>query len=182
MNTDVRACTVAYNGRTNVLKSKAWISVAFDPKKSDPPPNIEFDAIWDTGASASVISKNVVTKCGLQPTGMVEVHTAGGQRTRNSYLVCISLPNKVGFPTVKVTEGKINEADVLIGMDLIGLGDFSVSNYQGKTVFSYRIPSVDRTDFVKEINKAKQQKSGKIGRNAPCPCGSGKKYKKCCGA
>lgn len=24
--------------------------------------------------------------------------------------------------------------------------------------------------------------SGKIGRNDPCPCGSGKKYKKCCGA
>ena len=22
----------------------------------------------------------------------------------------------------------------------------------------------------------------KIGRNAPCPCGSGKKYKKCCAA
>jgi hypothetical protein len=22
---------------------------------------------------------------------------------------------------------------------------------------------------------------GKVGRNAPCPCGSGKKYKKCCG-
>jgi preprotein translocase subunit SecA len=26
-----------------------------------------------------------------------------------------------------------------------------------------------------------QQKSTKIGRNDPCPCGSGKKYKKCCG-
>jgi uncharacterized protein YecA (UPF0149 family) len=23
--------------------------------------------------------------------------------------------------------------------------------------------------------------SAKIGRNDPCPCGSGKKYKKCCG-
>ena len=22
---------------------------------------------------------------------------------------------------------------------------------------------------------------GKVGRNAPCPCGSGRKYKKCCG-
>ena len=22
----------------------------------------------------------------------------------------------------------------------------------------------------------------KIGRNAPCPCGSGKKYKRCCGS
>ena len=25
-------------------------------------------------------------------------------------------------------------------------------------------------------------KPQKIGRNDPCPCGSGKKYKKCCGA
>ena len=26
-----------------------------------------------------------------------------------------------------------------------------------------------------------QREEPKIGRNAPCPCGSGKKYKKCCG-
>lgn len=25
-------------------------------------------------------------------------------------------------------------------------------------------------------------RSAKIGRNEPCPCGSGRKYKKCCGA
>lgn len=25
------------------------------------------------------------------------------------------------------------------------------------------------------------KKSGKVGRNDPCPCNSGKKYKKCCG-
>ncbi|MEN8184800.1 MAG: SEC-C metal-binding domain-containing protein, partial [Myxococcota bacterium] len=24
-------------------------------------------------------------------------------------------------------------------------------------------------------------RSGKVGRNSPCVCGSGKKYKKCCG-
>ncbi len=28
--------------------------------------------------------------------------------------------------------------------------------------------------------KVEQRKSSKIGRNDPCPCGSGKKYKKCC--
>ena len=28
----------------------------------------------------------------------------------------------------------------------------------------------------------RQAVSDKIGRNSPCPCGSGKKYKKCCGA
>ncbi len=27
-----------------------------------------------------------------------------------------------------------------------------------------------------------KRKGEKVGRNAPCPCGSGKKYKKCCGA
>ena len=26
-----------------------------------------------------------------------------------------------------------------------------------------------------------ERKGQKIGRNDPCPCGSGKKYKKCCG-
>lgn len=26
-----------------------------------------------------------------------------------------------------------------------------------------------------------KRKTAKIGRNAPCPCGSGRKYKKCCG-
>jgi hypothetical protein len=33
-----------------------------------------------------------------------------------------------------------------------------------------------------KILKPTPVKSEKIGRNAPCPCGSGKKYKKCCGA
>lgn len=27
----------------------------------------------------------------------------------------------------------------------------------------------------------KESTSGKVGRNDPCPCGSGKKYKQCCG-
>ena len=37
--------------------------------------------------------------------------------------------------------------------------------------------SGDGTDTNKTVRKGK-----KVGRNDPCPCGSGKKYKKCCGA
>jgi preprotein translocase subunit SecA len=33
-----------------------------------------------------------------------------------------------------------------------------------------------------EAGQAKQATTNKVGRNDPCPCGSGKKYKKCCGA
>jgi preprotein translocase subunit SecA len=34
----------------------------------------------------------------------------------------------------------------------------------------------------KPAKKEPVRQEGKIGRNDPCPCGSGKKYKKCCGA
>jgi preprotein translocase subunit SecA len=48
-------------------------------------------------------------------------------------------------------------------------------------------PSVTKSgaEMVSEANEATKQKpkrSGpKVGRNDPCPCGSGKKYKNCCG-
>jgi preprotein translocase subunit SecA len=32
-----------------------------------------------------------------------------------------------------------------------------------------------------ERKKPQTRSTGKVGRNAPCPCGSGKKFKKCCG-
>ncbi len=38
------------------------------------------------------------------------------------------------------------------------------------------------SEAAAEVEKAKPVESGpKVGRNDPCPCGSGKKYKKCCG-
>jgi hypothetical protein len=36
------------------------------------------------------------------------------------------------------------------------------------------------TEFKRRRQNQVQLKSMKIGRNEPCPCGSGKKYKKCC--
>lgn len=33
----------------------------------------------------------------------------------------------------------------------------------------------------KEVRTAIGLKKPDVGRNAPCPCGSGKKFKKCCG-
>ncbi len=58
-----------------------------------------------------------------------------------------------------------------------------------KADWLYELPQWDDI-FTKERQKElymEQKKSGtvikgaKIGRNDPCPCGSGKKYKKCCG-
>lgn len=58
-----------------------------------------------------------------------------------------------------------------------------------KADWLYELPQWDKI-FDKETQKRlylEQKRSGtvhrekKIGRNDPCPCGSGKKYKKCCG-
>lgn len=44
------------------------------------------------------------------------------------------------------------------------------------------LPEEKRMEIVKAYKKSKTVVKGeKIGRNDPCPCGSGKKYKKCCG-
>lgn len=177
-----KAFTLNYHRKVNVLMSKVSVGVAFDPRHSpDGPPLVEFDAIWDTGASASMISQSVVQKCSLQPTGQINVQTANGQMICNTYLICIKLPNEVGFQAVRVTEGKLHGTDMLIGMDLIGEGDFAISNFQGATVLTYRYPSVAKTDFTEKTKQLNTPPNPKIGRNSPCPCGSGLKYKKCHG-
>ncbi len=59
-----------------------------------------------------------------------------------------------------------------------------------KAHWLYNLPQWDNLLTVerrKEITKEERLsgtviKGEKIGRNDPCPCGSGKKYKKCCGA
>ena len=50
-----------------------------------------------------------------------------------------------------------------------GLGFFKTGVVEKRTVTEF---PVDK--------KQKVPKRAKVGRNAPCPCGSGKKYKKCC--
>ena len=182
---EVRSFTTYSNGLSIVLSNEVGITTAFDPAVPPPPPPPQtFRAIWDTGATASVITNRVVSALGLSPIGVAQVHTAGGTTLASVYLVAILLPNKVGFQSVRVTEAPISGADVLIGMDIISKGDFAVTNFGGKTVFTFRVPSVQLIDFVQSGKPGAvpppQSGVSKVGRNDLCPCGSGKKFKKCC--
>lgn len=61
--------------------------------------------------------------------------------------------------------------------------------HDAKAKWLYELPEWDgvlseekRAEIKKEWQASKQAVSEKtVGRNDPCPCGSGKKYKKCCG-
>jgi hypothetical protein len=151
--------TSEYPGIARVLLNKVLISPAHDISQTQqlsPSQDCkEYVAIWDTGATGSVITERVIRECSLIPIGVAEVHGIGGARRANKYLVNIWLPNKVVIPSVEVIEGQVKNQDVLIGMDIINKGDFAVTNYGGKTIFSYRFPSVERIDFVKNPFKSK---------------------------
>ena len=151
----MRSFTTAYKKISRVLSNEVTITKAVSPSNSKHLSlkdynHKKYSSIWDTGATGSVITKKVVQEFDLKPIGMVEVYTASGIDTANIYLVNIWLPGGVVFYNLKVTEGKlIGQYEILIGMDIISEGDFAVTNYNSKTVFTFRIPSVGCIDFVK---------------------------------
>lgn len=182
---DFKAFTLKSNGgRLRDLRTHCGVCKAFNPLEGKEHPEIsQFEALWDTGASGTVISKEVAKKLGLKPIGKSKVFRANGESIVNVYAINLFLPNQVAFQFVKVTEGILSGFDLLIGMDIITLGDFSITNVGGNTTFSFRVPSVVEIDYVTEAEKLKKATSlkPKVGRNEKCPCGSGKKYKNCHG-
>lgn len=85
----------------------------------------------------------------------------------------------LGLEIISTTKGGENDND--------GIVEFKATYIEnGKTIVHH-----ERSYFVKKNGVWFYQKwlpitstrinENKIGRNDPCPCGSGKKYKKCCG-
>jgi hypothetical protein len=177
-----QAFTVRYPQKVPVLCTDVEIFPAFQLGQPVPAAK-KYNAVYDTGAMQSAISPTVVNDLGLPSIGAAKVGTAAGPLDTTAHLINIGLPNKVMFQMVRVTKANLNNPfDVLIGMDILGTGDFAVTHHQGKTTFSFRWPSHDEIDFVAQAQaKPVPAHSDKVSRNSQCPCGSGKKYKRCCG-
>ena len=153
------AFTVKNPEKVRTLTTEVIISIVHI-RKTEPPPLQPFVAVWDTGATGSIITSRVADSLGLKSIGVERVHTVGGIVEADVYLVNIRLPNQVVFPATRVTEGEIGGADVLIGMDIIGEGDFAVTSMGGETWMSYSLPSTRRLDFVRtapQKNKGKRR-------------------------
>lgn len=114
-------------------------------------------ALWDTGASGTCISQDVINELALNPSGCVDMATPSGSSKANTYILDLLLPNHVKVKDLIVIGSEIGKQriGVLVGMDVITKGDFAVSNYEGKTSFTFRIPSKKKTDYVVESNVEK---------------------------
>lgn len=88
-----------------------------------------------------------------------------------------------------------------LGLSILGSRDGKQDDDSGEVEFEARFEVKGKRNALRERSEFRNQdgqwyyydgtmledkqapvRSNKIGRNEPCPCGSGRKYKKCCGS
>jgi len=168
-----------YNDVATCLDTPVGIGLPFDllGGEEQPPLPSDFSALWDTGATKSCIRYAIAKQLNLPQIGETEVLGVDGLCISDIYLASVGLPNHVAIPEIELL-GCNDSLDysMLIGMDIINKGDFLINTFNGRTTFSFQMPAIQPLDL-----KHLYFKPVKIGRNSPCPCGSGQKYKNCCG-
>ena len=110
-----------------------------DPENVIKKSAIEFQGIFDTGASRTTIFEKSAQRLKLKPMGRQIVYTANGEAEQERYAVNIILPNKIMFIKRMVTAAKLHDIDFLLGMDIIGLGDFTITERKGLKVVEFNI-------------------------------------------
>lgn len=179
---DIKALSIKTTGLAKMIVSPVILKNTFSQVE------INSNGIWDTGATNSVITKSAASKLGLVPLQKAMVNGVHGPKEVNVYQLNITLNNRDISVTTLVTECEELSGDgdisLLIGMNIISMGDFSITNFGGNTIMSFRVPSVQHIDFVELADSRKVTipviKTKTPGRNDKCPCGSEKKYKHCC--
>lgn len=174
-NPGFRALTIKHNGMANRIITEIGVTPPFEMSQiidnKLPYEVITKQALWDTGATNSVITPETARQLNLTPVGAREVIHFGGKKQSNTHLLNFILPNNVVTPGILVTESDdiINDFGVIIGMDIIARGDFSITNVRNQTWMSYRIPSINAIDYVVEHNRILYSGYDKYG---PCFCGN----------
>ena len=148
-----QAFSIRFSGLASVLVCDVGVGSSELVNVNNVKPVSDKSALWDTGATSSVISKKLAHELGLVPTGRTMWTGVNGSFECNKYVVDIYLPSRVRVRDVLVTESSGIPYDLLIGMDIIRLGDFALTHTDGLTIFSYQIPSTHQIDFVDEVNE-----------------------------
>lgn len=150
---DCHAFTLKSSGILDMLRTDTLVLSDIRDKTKPYTPKL-WRGLWDTGASNSSITQRIVDDLNLIPVGKINSSTANGIVVVNTYFIDLGLPNGVTVKNVLVSCNDLGkDLDILIGMDIIQLGDFSITNKNRKTTFSFRIPSIKEIDYVTEYNE-----------------------------
>ena len=116
---------------------------------------MRYQCLRDTGATISAITKRVAADLGLPTEARIPIQHAGGVSDMPQHYVNLLLPNNVIMVGRAVAQLPLTDYDVIVGMDIISEGDFAISNCNGKTTFTFRMPSVQEFDFVADYDALK---------------------------
>lgn len=159
---------------------ETWKKLAYGHETKE-----SFDKFWDAYAEVEKrIYEDVLENHTKKFEGVVK-ELAQKYETSNEYLIGFldgingSILNPVEIE--EITEESVVELEIDVEKLYYNMLD-------AKADYLYQLPKWDTIldeEKRKEITKTQRKantvvKGEKIGRNDPCPCGSGKKYKKCC--
>jgi len=149
MSEKYHAFAIEYDKVCKILKTEIEVVNPFTKERKT------YSAMWDTGATDSVIVKKVYDELNLFAIDRITVQGVNSVKDVDVAMIDIILPNKIIFPKHRVTVCEMNDIDMLIGMDIISKGDFSISNFDGKTLFSFSIPPFENRINLLELSKNK---------------------------
>lgn len=106
-------------------------------------------ALIDTGAMHSTIPAWVSKTLNLQEVGIIGTKFAKGHDILPIVSANLIFSNDVYFKNTDfiVIDDEDHTYDVIIGMDILSQGDVAISNYAGRTTFTFRKPSQGETVY-----------------------------------
>ena len=136
-----------FKGKAKVILSDAYVFEAVELDDVEPSKYYYSDHVaWDTGSEVTLISPRVVDSLKLKPITRTAVMGIGGVEEVTVYKVHLGLPNDFLYEDMTVYCGDIDDYDILIGMDLISLSDFFLTNVDGNNRFYYQMPAVGKIE------------------------------------
>ena len=166
----------------SVTLLEQWRNIAYDQSAS----NAQMQQFW---GSYFVIEKEIYEQLLTNPDEEVkgtvkELAEKYGQEvmTMVGFLDGINESLKVENPIEEMEEDTVVSLafdKALLYKNMVGAkADWLYGLEQWNAIFSEE----EQKKLYKEQKESTTvRKEKKVGRNDPCPCGSGKKYKKCCG-
>jgi len=155
---EYRAFFTTYTGVTDELTTPAGIVPLYTtvPVACEAPLKIE--ALWDTGAVLTFIKPALWDRLKLRPLELSRTRFAGvgGPVEAEVSFVNLFLTPELMIECCPVYAADFpGDEDLLIGMNIIGMGDFAVCNAEGKTSFSFVMPPFpDRVNFAEKAEAA----------------------------
>ena len=161
-NYDYRGFTKSYSEPKDKLLLSIEMQPIFSTDIALRNQRIELTSLWDTGATITAIKPSLRDKLKLRMVDDKHSLTVGGLgkpvKTNYTMTTLFITPNFVlNYCPTYVLDLSI-DVDIVIGMDIINMGDFYIDNTNNETSFSFIVPPIPKKMDLMDIAKRIKEK------------------------